>query len=133
AQLQDLDLNALIVDVLTLYGWEPEHPYTTAEHGVRVKWTVDLQGNLPLIEGDPTQLRQIIHNLLSNASDAPKVFVSAAEAPRMAEIEVGTTCSQDQGESMHGVRLEVLDNGPGFDEGVLARVFEPYVTTKATG
>ena len=51
----------------------------------------------------------------------------------MAEIEVRTTCSQDQGESMHGVRLEVLDNGPGFDEGVLARVFEPYVTTKATG
>lgn len=133
AQLQDLDLNALIVDVLTLYGWEPEHPYTTAENGVQVKWTVDLQGNLPLIEGDPTQLRQIIHNLLSNASDATTALVSESGAPRMAEIEVRTTCSQDQGESMHGVRLEVLDNGPGFDEGVLARVFEPYVTTKATG
>ena len=75
---------------------------------------------LPPILGDATQLRQIIHNLLRNAEDAqistvnPSIRLSTRRAGDMAEFTV-------------------TDAGPGFPEEMMARVFEPYVTTKAGG
>lgn len=60
ANLQSLDLNALVTDVLQLYGEE------NAE--VRVECVLDPQ--CPPISGDGQQLRQVIHNLLQNAQDA---------------------------------------------------------------
>jgi nitrogen fixation/metabolism regulation signal transduction histidine kinase len=75
---------------------------------------------LPPIIGDATQLRQVIHNLLRNSEDA----MEGRESPR---IEIGT---EQRGRT---VRLLMVDNGPGFPPDLLARVFEPYITTKAKG
>ncbi|NLR76570.1 sensor histidine kinase [Leeia aquatica] len=105
--LQMLDLNALVREVLTLYessGW------------VQAR----LCDRAVLVMGDATRLRQVLHNLLQNAQDA----VSGAEAPcievRLQGAETSAT-------------LVVQDNGAGFPPDMLARVFEPYVTTKAKG
>src|SRR5690606_18810046 len=67
AQMQPVDVNELIGEVLTLYGWDPDTGVARAQ-GVSLE--VDFARDLPLVEGDVTQLRQVIHNLLANARDA---------------------------------------------------------------
>ncbi len=106
--LAELDLNALIREVLGLYE--------TSQAVI----TLDLDAALPPILGDATQLRQIIHNLLRNAEDAQ--VATAAPSIRLSTRRVG-----DMAE------FAVTDAGPGFPEEMMARVFEPYVTTKAGG
>ncbi len=116
AKLEPLDLNALVNDVLALYG-QP------VEQG---RLRVALSRTLPLILGDATQLRQVIHNLLQNALDA---VGDCADA----EVQIETQVSRAEDGSIRAVRLNVLDNGPGFPDKVLKRAFEPYVTTKIKG
>jgi nitrogen fixation/metabolism regulation signal transduction histidine kinase len=106
--LGTLDLNALVGEVLALY----DHSHA--------KITVRLEPALPLVRGDPTQLRQVIHNLLQNAEDA----LAGHPDPR---IEVRTERAGDR------VRLAIADNGGGFAESIMKRAFEPYVTTKPKG
>jgi nitrogen fixation/metabolism regulation signal transduction histidine kinase len=127
AQMQDIDLNALLIDVLTLYGWDPDHPDRTRS-GLHID--AHLAETLPVIMGDPAQLRQVIHNLLANARDAAQSHVGKEQA----ELRVQTRAIHPEDTSRPPqVRLTVSDNGPGFAPEVLHRVFEPYVTTKATG
>ncbi|MCC7549686.1 MAG: HAMP domain-containing protein [Burkholderiales bacterium] len=107
-QLQPLDLNQLVRDVLTLY------------EGQKSVVTPSLDDALPPVLGDAARLRQVIHNLLQNAEQA----VSATRAAR-----VGVRTVPDGTAAL----LEVIDNGPGFPPEMLARAFEPYVTTKVKG
>ena len=118
AVLQPLDLNALIADVLHLYGAETAQVPVQAELDVRC----------PRILGDAQQLRQVVHNLLQNAQDAT---LQAAEQQKLppAPVVIATRWS----ESAQRVRLTVSDCGPGFPANILQRAFEPYVTTKARG
>ena len=107
--MRELDLNALIREVLTLY-----------ESSLGGIVRLELAHELPPVVGDAAQLRQVIHNLLQNAQDAlaetgePRIVVASA-------AENGT------------VRLGVTDNGCGFSDQVMRRAFEPYVTTKPRG
>ena len=131
AQMQPIDINALIGEVLSLYGWDPIEG-TVRDDGQTVGLDVEFEPGLPHIEGDTTQLRQVIHNLLANARDAASQEQSLADA----RIYVQTKCIQsraDDGTEQRAVRLTVSDNGPGFAPQVISRVFEPYVTTKASG
>jgi nitrogen fixation/metabolism regulation signal transduction histidine kinase len=125
AQLAPLDLNALVGEVLGLYAQAQEAGRLRAE----------LAEALPLIEGDATQLRQVIHNLTQNALDA------VAERPDgLVRLRTEAAQTAQAGPAQHAdkspwrvVRLIVSDNGPGFSERVLKRAFEPYVTTKSKG
>jgi nitrogen fixation/metabolism regulation signal transduction histidine kinase len=107
-ELSALDLNALIGEVLALYETS------------RAKISITLFPELPMIWGDATQLRQIIHNLLRNAEDAQ-------EDTELSQIEISTHLAEGQAE------LCIADEGPGFPSEIMARVFEPYVTTKTRG
>jgi nitrogen fixation/metabolism regulation signal transduction histidine kinase len=120
AVLSNLQLNELVSEVLTLYG---------IEEG-KTPIVVEL-ADLPVIRGDATQLRQVIHNLLQNAQDA----VADIGQPRVL-LETRTVEYGDpdaEGKVSVAVRLTVSDNGPGFPARILTRAFEPYVTTKAKG
>ena len=125
AQMQAVDLNALISDVLNLYGWDPQTQ--TAAYNQRVQLQINLYEALPCIEGDATQLRQIVHNLLRNATDALEGQPNPCVVVRTSLTKAGPDNAQP------AVRFVVSDNGTGFDESMLSRVFEPYITTKATG
>ena len=128
AQMQSVDINALITEVLQLYGWDAQSQSSVDSQAVQIQ--TSLYEGLPLVEGDPTQLRQIIHNLLSNATDA----LEQNEMQQNPCIVVRTSLTKaDNKNSQSAVRLVVSDNGSGFDEAILARVFEPYITTKSTG
>ena len=116
AQLKPLALNALVSEVLALYGEAQEQGHLRAELG----------DALPPIMGDATQLRQVVHNLVQNALDAV-----AERAGGL--VRVATTAARGDGGALHAVRLTVIDNGPGFADNVLQRAFEPYITTKSKG
>ena len=106
--LASLDLNALIGEVLGLYE--------TSQAQIEV----DLAADLPAVFGDASQMRQIIHNLLRNAEDAQETAPAA---------QIGVRSRLRDGM----VELLVSDCGPGFPPDIMARVFEPYVTTKTRG
>ena len=116
AELKPLDLNALIGDVLALYGTEG------AGGGADILRELDAQ--CPLVPGDAQQLRQVVHNLLQNAQDACETMPQ--RAPR---IVIRTEWNAQR----QRVRLSVIDSGPGFEPHILQRAFEPYVTTKTKG
>ena len=107
-----LDLNGLVNEVLALYENSPV-PVVRA-----------LAPDLPPVKADPVQIRQVLHNLLQNAQDALENRKAGKDPPA---IEVRTEPAGA------GVRLSVSDNGSGFAEEIMMRVFEPYVTTKARG
>jgi nitrogen fixation/metabolism regulation signal transduction histidine kinase len=116
AQLAPLGLNALVSEVLALYGSAQESGLLQAE----------LARAVPDIVGDETQLRQVVHNLVQNALDA------VADRPD-GQVRVRTEVARNEHGALRAVRLHVIDNGPGFSEKVLRRAFEPYVTTKSKG
>lgn len=114
-ELAELDLNALVGEVLGLY--ETSH----------AQIEVGLAADLPMVWGDATQLRQIIHNLLRNAEDAQE----SEESVSTPQIGISTRRVGDADDGM--AELLITDCGPGFPVEIMARVFEPYVTTKARG
>ena len=115
-ELRQMDFNRLVREVISLY----ETANMETEGSVSIKIRQSLADNLPAVNGDPAQLRQVLHNLLQNAQDA---LVDISEPV----IEVCT-------EMVHGgVQLSVRDNGCGFSDEIKSRVFEPYVTTKSKG
>jgi signal transduction histidine kinase len=87
-----------------------------------------------IIEGDPTQLQQLITNLVINAKDA---------MPNGGHIEIKLTTVSLTGKekcrlcqmSLMGdwVRLSISDTGTGITSDVLGQMFEPFFTTKALG
>lgn len=118
AELQPLDLNALVMELMQLYGEE------NAQVPVRAK----LDPSAPRIAGDAQQLRQVIHNLVQNAQDATlQQAESLGVTPPAVEITIQWV------ESSKRVRLTVSDSGAGFAAHILQRAFEPYVTTKVRG
>jgi len=126
---QCIDFNALVADVLALYGWDPADGNARGSNKA-LNLEVELAPGLPTIEGDPTQLRQVIHNLLSNARDA------IADHPDQGRVRVVTQLAQSRmpdGTEQSAVRFTVLDTGPGFSAQVMQRAFEPYITTKSHG
>jgi PAS domain S-box-containing protein len=116
AEMKALDLNALVAEVLALYGQAQDNGLLVAH----------LQPALPPIQGDATQLRQVIHNLVQNALDA------VADRPD-GQVAISTADARNEQGQLRAVRLTLIDNGPGFADKVLKRAFEPYVTTKAKG
>ena len=118
ADLQPIDLNALVSDLMQLYG----------EENVRVPVKVKFDAQAPHIAGDAQQLRQVIHNLVQNAQDATLQHAeSLGIAPAPVEISIQWV------ESVKRVRLSIADSGIGFAPHILQRAFEPYVTTKVGG
>lgn len=130
AQMQSVDLNALIAEVLTLYGWDPVDGAMGGD-ARHVAIDVEFDPDLPPVEGDPTQLRQVMHNLLANARDAASQDQPVSQAAIWVRTRLLRPGDGDGDQPV--VRLVVMDNGPGFSPTVLTRVFEPYVTTKAAG
>jgi nitrogen fixation/metabolism regulation signal transduction histidine kinase len=107
-----MDLNELVSEVLGLY------------ENSSVPIAKRLSEGLPLVWADSAQIRQVIHNLVQNSQDA---IENAKPDSGNGAIEVRTELAADR------VRLVVSDNGGGFPEELMARIFDPYVTTKARG
>ena len=97
----------------------------------------DFAHTLPAIEADVTQLRQIVMNLIMNASDAigpdngvVSVCTGAAHYERS---QLAKTYLNEDLPAGEYVYLEVADTGCGMDRETCDRIFDPFFTTKFTG
>lgn len=103
----------------------------------RVRLERQLADDLPAIEGDPTQIRQVVLNLITNASDAigdtQGVITFSTRRERLVGAGPATRKSSQSLAAGEYVVLEVRDTGAGMDDETRARMFDPFFTTKASG
>lgn len=78
-------------------------------------------GPIPLMLVHDGEIRQVLVNLIGNATDA---------LPEGGQIRVRTRPSRDWANGRPGVRISVADNGTGMSKATLARIFEPFYSTK---
>ncbi len=103
----------------------------------------ELSSTLPAVSADPTQIRQIVMNLITNASDA------LGETGGTITLRTGVTRLEDLADQHFGVPLEgeaaldpgkgpyvyleIGDTGSGMTPDTLSRIFDPFFSTKFTG
>lgn len=126
--VQPLDLNALVREMASLL-------HTSVPKTVTLR--TYLSSTVPVFDADPTQLRQLVMNLVINASEAIgqasgtitlTTDVCRIDAPFLDEALLA-------GEHGPGeyIMLKVADTGGGMDAATAARIFDPFFTTKSTG
>ena len=126
--IQRLDLNALIEETTRLIE---------VSISKRAVLKFNLAADLPAVLGDATQLRQVVMNLIINASEAvgeKSGFISLTTGLTRADCAylAGSFFAPDLPEGDY-VCLEIADNGGGMPPEVQARIFDPFFTTKFTG
>jgi CheY-like chemotaxis protein len=101
-----------------------------------VELSLDLHPDLPPLEGDPSQIQQLVMNLILNAVEATgerpgRVFV----ATRICDIGQSEPVTKFRPDPPPGryIEIQVSDNGCGMNEAVKAQIFDPFFTTKFTG
>lgn len=110
-QTENIDLPALVREVLALYALQAGVRFTTA-----------FQQEALFINGDKVSIRQVLHNLIKNALEATgkggKIDISMAKVKK---------------NNADFIEIGFHDDGPGINEEQMEKIFEPYVTTKAKG
>lgn len=109
-QFQVVDLKELVVESLNFM----RHEITEREVNVELIWSDDV----PVVDGDNGQLKQVFYNLVRNALQA---------MPAGGKLKIQCSANDDF------VSLSVTDSGKGIKKEDLARIFEAYFTTKRTG
>ena len=98
--------------------------------------TYQSPGPLPLVETDPTHIRQVVLNLIVNATEAVEedgvVTVATGEELLERELLKRMTFGNDV-EPGRYVFIDVVDNGSGMSDHTLARMFDPFFSTKDQG
>jgi two-component system sensor histidine kinase HydH len=112
-ELQAVDLYAVACDALSLV-----EPQAAASN---VETRVDRHGELPQIMADPESLRSALTNLIINGLQATDGSGG--------KLSIGLSAEEQGGR----VRIEISDTGRGIAPEGIAKVFEPYYSTKETG
>ena len=109
-----MELDQLIKDVVALYQHEDQ----------RVRFHLKLVSGPAGFSADSGQIRQLIHNLVANSSEA-------VADDKKAEVHIRTRLITQAGRKW--LEMEISDRGPGYPKPVLEKPFEPYVTFKSHG
>ena len=126
--VQELDLNGLVAEIAGL---------VRSSIPRKVELGLDLAARLPAVEGDPSQLQQLIMNLVINGAEA-----IADGNGRVTVRTQARTLHADEIDAAYRafalgpgryVELLVEDTGSGMDDATLAQIFDPFFTTKFTG
>ncbi len=126
--VEPLDLTALASEMSQLLR-------TVVSKDATLQLTLDTAP--PLMYGDATQLRQVIMNLITNASDALQgragsVIVRTSHGPHEAPLPDELTFGELRAGEL-ALHLDVIDSGSGMERDVAERMFDPFFTTKFTG
>ncbi|MEO8338018.1 MAG: ATP-binding protein, partial [bacterium] len=121
-QPRSLDLNALLTDLERMLR-------RVIGEDVSIDWRPSAQ--LGSVKADPSDIEQVLLNLVVNAGDAMPNGGSIIVTTGM-ELLAGPTARQGIAEGRY-IRLRVSDTGMGMDAATKARIFEPFFTTKEAG
>ena len=125
---QRIDINRMIGELSQLL---------TASMPKHVQFSYDLAVDLPELEGDATQLRQVCMNLIINAAEAIGDRTGHVTVHTLlAEVDATLALSAVHGTELQAgsyIAIEVSDNGCGMDAVTIAKIFEPFFSTKFTG
>jgi PAS domain S-box-containing protein len=103
----------------------------------RVAVQYELAADLPLVEGDATQLRQVVMNLITNASDAigdKNGSITVTTGTMDCDLDyLQTTFINERLDAGLYVFFEVADTGCGMTKETIEKIFDPFFTTKVTG
>jgi signal transduction histidine kinase len=114
-QMQSVSLNDIVVEVLqSLRGELEEHKVTVHSQ---------LMAEVPIVDGDRTQLQEVVTNLVHNAVEAMDATTERARV-----LNVRTELHRRD-----AIRVAIEDSGPGIDQIRLDRMFDAFVSTKASG
>ncbi|HEX3233209.1 MAG TPA: ATP-binding protein [Gemmatimonadales bacterium] len=116
--LRHLDLSREVREMATLLR-------TAIARQATLVWELD--PDIPAVSADETQIRQILMNLLTNASDA------LGDNPGTITLRTGTVLVEEPEASGEFVYLEVADTGIGMASETLQRIFDPFFSTKFAG
>lgn len=123
-----IDLSVLVSDMIHLLE---------SAISKKVRLHKDLPANLPAIEGDATQFRQVVMNLVTNASEATEdndgSVLARTGTMTCSSAYLAETFLHEDLTAGEYVFLEISDTGPGMSPETTARIFEPFFTTKFTG
>ena len=123
ASLQVVDINALLGESLEIATGD------LRAHDIQVE--LNLSQTLPVLQLDPTQMKQVFLNLIHNARQAMQANGSGR---LLITSMIGVAPANDRHyPDQQIVRLTFEDNGPGIPENLLNRIFDPFFTTKAVG
>ena len=117
AEINALDLYPVLLDPIALLQDAFAALADTGASPEGVTWRLELPDRLPMIEADPVRLRQILLNLLSNAS----------KYTRQGEIVMGAAL-----EPPH-LHLWVADTGAGIPKELQERIYEPFFAFESSG
>ena len=105
--------------------------------GANARLEISANGALPPIVADPSQLRQLVMNLVLNASDAlgarPGTIRLTASLATITDTWLASARAGSELPPGNYVCLEVADDGPGMAPNLQARIFDPYFSTKGQG
>lgn len=126
--VEAIDLSALVRDTAKMLE-------VSISKKARTEYRLD--DDLPAVEGDATQIRQIVMNLVINASEAigeqtGRITISTGAQTCTRSDWAATWLKEDLPEGDYAW-IEVSDTGCGMDAATLARIFDPFFTTKFTG
>jgi len=128
ASVQEIDLNAMIQDMTRILK-------VSLGENTRIQY--DLEQELPHVDGDLTQLRQVLMNLVINASEAiGKQSGSISLGTGVIHYDKAMFETMWLKENLPDgkyVFMDVSDTGCGMDELTVKRIFDPFFTTKFTG
>ncbi|MBW2703833.1 MAG: response regulator [Deltaproteobacteria bacterium] len=125
-----VDVNALLLELQSLLR---------ASLSKKAILEYSLADDLPKIQADPSQLRQVFMNLIINASEsmnenAGRIIISSAKEGTKAKSKPTTTAwFETEPLKGQGIRIEINDSGCGMDQETIQRIFDPFFTTKFTG
>ena len=126
--VEALDLSRVSLEMASLLS---------ASVNKKAELVLDLDDHLPAMEGDATQIRQVVMNLLTNASDAledgPGTIRVRTGRQTLERGYLSLTYLDEDLPSGEYVFLEVSDTGCGMERETVAKIFDPFFTTKFTG
>ncbi len=146
-RLGKLILHMRVFSRLDKEGFERFDPRTSVSAAIEllsrqialanIRLSVSLQDDSAMVMGRPSQLEQVLINLLSNAKDA--IMAQAMEQAaagqqddKLKNAPIGSI-TVSVGNAKDGLRIVVRDSGGGIPEDVIARIFDPFFTTKEVG
>ncbi|AOY58368.1 MULTISPECIES: sensor histidine kinase [Desulfococcus] len=111
SQKQIIKINAMVEEVVGLFSHQAKYS--------NVRIVTKFAEDMPYIHASQTELQQVLFNLINNALDALRATGG--------KIVIMTGCEDDM------AVIEVKDNGPGIPRADLAKIFDPFYTTKPVG